>query len=583
MVDKASLPGKILMKFMNMKIVNKMILCYFLVFFIPVICLGILYYVNMLKDFQYKYVSNKQQVLEQSYNNFKSLSSQIEHIYPLLQYNNALVDYVTGFYNNASDEVYEYITQIDPLFINILIDNNLIDDIKIYRYQDTYINPGYYITNVREFKGDLQKISGSLNPYKCLWLMDEEGSSPPQIKYYMKLYDKKYLKDLGIIEILVNSRAFFQSFNISDTNEQLVFSQGGCYYLLNLDAPNILSGFTPESKMLQKIKNAQNTLALPELGGKLFLIDNSNVLPGKGMYLMLVFIILALILLSVAYYIIISSVLNRVIKLTRHIRNVDDRLVEYEGISFNDEIGVLIVSFNKMIRRISGLIRTVYEAELQKKEAEYNALQSQMKPHFLFNTLETIRMYAEVGKDTTTADMLCALGKFVRYNVSNNSRQTTLLNETEHVVNYFKIYKGRLGMNFEYSVDLPPQLEKYVCPKYILQPVAENCIVHGFKNVEHKKVIHIVIKEEENYITASIIDNGSGIVPQRLEKIRAMLENKGGAALEPEAKKGSIGLNNVNERLKMFYGPDFGVSIDNNPEEGATCVLKLDKLENTPG
>jgi len=569
---------KFYMKFMNMKIVTKMVLCYFIVFFIPVIFLGTLFYANITKDIQYKYVSDKQKILEQAYSNFKSLSSQIENIYPLLQYNDSLTDYVSGLYNNASDEVYQYITQIDPLFTTILMENNLIEDIKIYRYKDSFINPGYYITGIKEFKGDLAMLKKNLTPTRRIWLINNTETSSPQIKYYMKLYDKKYLKELGIIEINVGSNSLFQSFNVVEPNEQLLMSNGNNYYVLNSNSIKVLTQITPNTNLVRAIKSSPITLSIPEFNEKLFLLTQTASFTGKQMYTLLIIIVMILFLLSLIYYLIISSVVNRVFRLTNHILSVENnKLIEFETISYADEIGILILSFNKMIRQINELIHTVYKTEIQKKEAEYAALQSQMKPHFLFNTLETIRMHAEINKDNTTVDMLCALGKFVRYNISNNNRQTYLLDEIEHVINYFKIYKGKLGMNFDHTINISKQFEQFICPKFIFQPIVENCIVHGFKNVLHKRTINIIIEEKDDYIIASIIDNGTGIPDERVKLIQALLINGSNSFSGLNTEKNSIGILNVNERLKMFYGDQYGISMYSSFGEGTTCVLKLGK------
>ena len=166
-----------------------------------------------------------------------------------------------------------------------------------------------------------------------------------------------------------------------------------------------------------------------------------------------------------------------------------------------------------MIIRIRDLISDLNIAELKKKEADFYALQAQIKPHFIYNALETVRMTAEINDDEEVADLTYSLGCFIRYNLTTGSEDSTLDKEFENAENYLQIYKVSLGSRLDYSLDYNQSISEIRCPAFILQPLVENCIHHGLSDAKTSIKIDIYTNETPDEMCVTIADNGTGIQP----------------------------------------------------------------------
>lgn len=239
-------------------------------------------------------------------------------------------------------------------------------------------------------------------------------------------------------------------------------------------------------------------------------------------------------------------------------------------IQSNDEIGELGKGFNLMINEIDRLVSEVYKTSLREKEAEIRALQSQMNPHFLYNTLESINMLAITKGNLEVSDMVSSLGKLLRYTIDNSSKIITLDEELSFIRSYLAIQKVRIGENLQYTEDIEPNLNKVFLPKLVLQPLVENAIVHGL----FQQGGHIFIKAyvERGFLKISIRDNGKGITELELTKLKRLIENQHTVSSE---KHNGIALTNVHERLQLLYGKQFGITIDGREQNGFSVTLTL--------
>lgn len=256
------------------------------------------------------------------------------------------------------------------------------------------------------------------------------------------------------------------------------------------------------------------------------------------------YIIILFIVLSAIYYFIATNITTRVLKLAKHMRNVDEKNISlYTGKSGKDEIGLLIDSYNSMILRIDELVNTVYKVELLRKEAAYAALQAQIRPHFLFGTLESIRMLAESNKDFDVSNIIFTFGRLMRYSLSSSKNEVSLKEEIENVKNYLEIQKMRMGDRLQYEFHIESEIDVLLCPRFILQPLVENCIVHG-------------------------------IYPEALTVIQDVLDNKIDIK-DFQTENSGFGVYSVSERIKAYYGKDSRLILTSRINEGSTCTLYL--------
>lgn len=232
----------------------------------------------------------------------------------------------------------------------------------------------------------------------------------------------------------------------------------------------------------------------------------------------------------------------------------------------NDEIGILSKNFQKMLQRIKKLIFDVYTSNLQvkdleikHKQAELLALQSQINPHFLFNTMQSLSISSYNNDDYETAAYINKFCNFLRESLYWETKCVPLSQEVQITENYLSLQKLRYEDKFDYSIDIPPSYYHIPIPKFTLQPIAENSIEHGLEGISHHGFIHIWAKESEDMLLITIEDNGFGIDASSLNRLNTALMSS-----ELSNDSSNIGILNTNDRLRLFYGPRFGLSLESN-------------------
>lgn len=234
-----------------------------------------------------------------------------------------------------------------------------------------------------------------------------------------------------------------------------------------------------------------------------------------------------------------------------------------------DEIGRLANSFNHMVCNIKELIEKVYMTQLGKKEAEFSALQSQINPHFMYNTLETVNMMAILAENYEISDLLTAFGKILRVNLDQKHNIIFLAQELEYIGNYVKILQMRDYDLFTFEIHVSDKANKCRIPKLTLQPLVENSVIHGFKEKMNQRHLMIEADVVEGYLIMVIKDDGKGMTPEQLDDVRQSLELE-----EPLRRKSGIGLNNVNERCQLFFGEGFQMDIESQRAVGTQVTLR---------
>lgn len=224
------------------------------------------------------------------------------------------------------------------------------------------------------------------------------------------------------------------------------------------------------------------------------------------------------------------------------------------------EVELLAGNYNRMIHRIRILMDEISDKEKTLRHAELNALVSQINPHFLYNTLDTIVWMAEFNDSTRVIALTKSLAAFFRLSLSGGRELITVGDELEHVRQYLYIQKERYGDKLNYTIHAPEEVLDYTVPKIILQPIAENSIYHGIKPLDRPGQITITVQEEREKLIFTVSDNGAGCRPDA-------------AAADNPSRPGKVGLKNVDERLKLYYGPGYGVTIHSAP--GAGCRVEL--------
>ena len=230
-----------------------------------------------------------------------------------------------------------------------------------------------------------------------------------------------------------------------------------------------------------------------------------------------------------------------------------------------DEIGRLDEHFARMAKQLDVLIKQNYLQEIENKEAQLRALQYQINPHFLYNTLDIISAMSDMDESKKIREVCENLGSLFRYNTGGGGPYAALCDEISHVENYLYLQQLNYSDRFEVFYDIAPETKNCTVLKFILQPIVENAVIHGFSGgATH--FLEINSRLEGSDLVVQVCDDGAGMSPERLDVLRGQIETGSGEI--------GIGLRNVHERIRLCYGEGYGVSIASSPE-GTAVTLRL--------
>lgn len=244
-----------------------------------------------------------------------------------------------------------------------------------------------------------------------------------------------------------------------------------------------------------------------------------------------------------------------------------------------DELGQLFQDMKVTITEIQELHQRILKEQkekdqiaLRQQQMQFELLASQVNPHFLFNTLETIRMRALLANQTELNDIIFKLGQTLRYSLETPSTTTTLDNELKHLQDYLEIQHFRFQDKLNYSIQVHPNLnlQKIILIPFILQPIVENAVIHGFATKKKGGKIEINVFTRNNNLIISVSDNGCGIPKERLETL-----NKELASYKDTINSSHIGIHNVNNRIKLYYGHEYGLHIESIEGKGTVVTIQI--------
>lgn len=232
------------------------------------------------------------------------------------------------------------------------------------------------------------------------------------------------------------------------------------------------------------------------------------------------------------------------------------------------EISALSDSFEHMAVRIQKLMEEVRQEEISLRKTELKALQAQINPHFLYNTLDAIAWMCEAGRNEDAVEMVNALARLFRISISRGHELIPIEKELQHAQSYLHIQNFRYKNQFRYQFDVDEACLSYYCNKITLQPIIENAIYHGMDRMVDEGMIRIGIHQSEDKIIFTVEDNGVGMTEEQCEEVLK----------KERSDRARIGIKNVNDRIKIYFGEEYGLTIKSELDEGTCVTIMMPKV-----
>ncbi|WP_313560003.1 sensor histidine kinase [Ruminiclostridium cellobioparum] len=577
--------------FNNMHVVWKFTLAYFIIIALPVIGTGI--YIN---DSTNKAVIHQagllaKQNLMQKREIINQKIESIERTSISIAYNPQILKYVEDTFKNNYQGFEEYNYTFSPLFRSYIMQNKYIYETMLYLDNNSFPRGWNDIFQVSDIIGDewyadlladnsaLKKWS-SLHDSKTRKISGNIGRDKV-LSLCQKLISFNDKSCIGLLEIEISEKVLFDNLVGSSNGEYfIVFDQEGkivSHNTYNFLPQKYQTELIPtiskdEIEGVYTLKNEKlliYSIPLVNIGCRLVgIIPLESFIKSDGNYTLIVacVIIAALIIFGVIIYLVTKRLTRRLKLLVKGLKSVRDENINIKmPVDTHDEFGELAESFNHMTERIHSLIERVYKAQITEKESELKALEAQINPHFLYNTLSTISWMARKAKAGNIDHLSLQLSQFYRLVLSKGKSVITVEDEINLLKSYVEIEKIRFENMLDVKYDLDEKALSYTMIKIILQPIAENTINHGILPKECRGTMIVKLRQDEENLYFTIIDDGIGMSRSTLESIknRQIVKNR----------ESGYAIHNIMERLKSVYGEKTDIIIASRP--GIGCAVRI--------
>ncbi|MGL4654321.1 MAG: sensor histidine kinase [Sarcina sp.] len=405
-------------------------------------------------------------------------------------------------------------------------------------------------------------------------------SSNNTVTHVIKINDTTNLEEKGLMLItykldglrnIVKKYEMYNDIFVIDNENTLIYDLGGIYDEAWFD--NFKTELEEKSVFIKKGGNYHN---LSYVKDELTVV---GMVSRKSLSMLPIDFVLALVLIDILVFAIAEVIIYlKIKKLNNRLESTVDAMEKVQSGDLtaridtnneNDELSYIGDSFNEMCEELDKYIKKSYLAEINQKNAEMKHLQSQINPHFLYNTLEVIRMKAICNGDKEVGKMLYNLAVLFRSQLKEKDI-ITIKTELDYCKKYLELFKFRYQEKFEYEINCDENLLGNNIIKFVLQPIIENYVVHGVRLSDRDNRLEIKIESQGKDIDIYIIDNGIGISADKLDQIKAKLADS-------SLNNDSIGIVNVNQRIKNTYGEEYGVTYIEGIENGTRVLIKIPK------
>ncbi len=534
------------------------------------------------------------ELVKQVNNNIKSYINGMKSMSDLVAGNYAVQDFLSSNTFNSLQEEKDYKEKISDMLEAMLVSRTDISSANIFGYQGQFVsgrkelelNPNVDITSMNWYMNAQNNDGNSIiSPSHVQPIFKDRY--PWVVSLSRELVSKDGNKKLGIFLVDLNFSV------MNDMFKDIRLGQRGYLFIIDSDGKIVyhpqqqLIYSNLKSEVIDKVLEVRNgtfisgegnasrmyTVQDSEFGWKIVGVSYVNELVDNQNEVLLSIVFLGTICIIIS--IIISLFLSQ--RVTQPIKRLQGYMKEVENGNFDIHVPVsktieiqrLARAFNMMVGKIKELMTQTVSDQEQKRKSEISALQAQINPHFLYNTLDSIVWMAESNKSREVVLMTSALAKLFRSSISKGEELVAIRTEIEHITNYLMIQKMRYKNKLDYQIEISESVLEYRIIKIIMQPLVENAIYHGIKMKQGPGFIRITSEETQTDIIVIIEDNGNGMDEEKLKSLlisTAVMESGRG-----------IGVRNVQERLKLYYGAKYGLTYHSVLGVGTTVYIRIPK------
>lgn len=582
----------------NLSVSWKFILAYYLVLIIPMAFFGVYFYMKSSDDS----ISQAKMVMERNLLQTRASIMQkvnlIENITQIITTNDSVQSVFYYEYEKENDRVKDFQFDISPMLENVHSQNNLIYSIRIYtpRTIFTEMTGSYYSIRKNDSPEKFMEVGSSIHT-KGGWatahgsignVLRVGADEPEQVfSYSGSILSPVSASEtsIGTVEIEVRENLLFDMLRdtvMSKWGQIFVVNSEGCIvsnnipglYLKNVSALG-LTGFDSENAVnkLEDLNGRRSiviTTPVEDIGCSIvgtFPVENFNSDARSSIVNLLIVLSVLSVLLGFIIYFITNALLRRLKILVKAMKQVKENNLDVSvPVNAMDEFGELALNFNHMTGRIHELVETVYKIQLLERDAELKALEAQINPHFLYNTLATISWVGRRGIQDEVIRISNSLAKYYRLVLSKGSTAIAVKDEIEMVKAYLQIQKIRFGDMFDVEYRLDEEVMGCMIMKNLLQPLVENALNHGIEPKRAHGTLIVRVESRNGDLVLQVIDDGVGMDSRTLADV---------SAGKVERTGGGYAVKNVIERLHAYYDKGHAFEVFSRPGIGAEFTITI--------
>ncbi|MBD5459289.1 MAG: histidine kinase [Lachnospiraceae bacterium] len=569
--------NKSLLFFNNLPFRKKILIICIFISLIPMILFGIVSYVQISSQMLKREENNLNETLRQAADSIDYKLNSYMDALNIVLWNDTLKSSLQKNYDNNYEQYMFYKEEVDPLFLTIRSLNTDIETITLYTSAPSLHPHGDYVLKL-ESAEDSSWYEHALNATRPFFQVSEDGKT---LNLVCRMY-YSYPAPISIVCIAVNMDALFAStqnlvdgsycFLLTDANNEPVymtysFLENASYRSVSTE--ELLAGEIPSDYVATQYRLNDGIWTA-------WLYRPSNEQLTAYRHFQLTAVLLALLCIIISF--LIASYLSQIMAHPLEKLSADILLVEqgqYEVVTDHtdgdfrqDEVGHLQHAFRAMVIQLNHLINEVLIAQIEQQKYELRILQAQINPHFLYNSLSLINVQAIMAGQMGISQMSQLLSTFYRTMLNKGKSMTTIRDELENTKAYVTIQQIMHSYSFDVTYDIDEQVLYFSVLNLIIQPLAENAILHGLdhRQAPGKGMLTISCRLENNFIVFHIIDNGCGMSEKDSEAI-LMADSKG------------YGVQNVHRRIQLYYGKECGLQYRSTPGAGTCAILRLAQVQ----